>query len=88
MENTTGNATLYDVIDKETRETFRVTQLSFGNQEVIATTEQRGDIVFSNEHQSGNLQNDRYEIVEVTGGLSASTDMPSVDNVDTTASTE
>lgn len=63
-EVTTGNATVYEVVSKITGEKYRVTQMAFGEGEVIASTE-LGDIVFANPNKDGNLTNEDYEIHEV-----------------------
>lgn len=62
--------TKYELTNKETGEKYMVTMMTFGNEEVIAATEELGDVTFSNIGAEGNLLNDTYAITEVgTGNL-------------------
>lgn len=63
-EVTAGKPTVYEVVSKVTGEKYLATGMTFGEGEVIASTE-LGDIVFANPNKDGNLTNEDYEIHEV-----------------------
>ncbi len=59
--------TQYEIVNKETGETYQVRGLLFGNsqeQNVTVTTD-IGNVVFENKDQMGVLTNERYEIREI-----------------------
>lgn len=60
----TGQAVMRELTNKKTGEVLPVLSTSFGNEEVIFTTEV-GDVTFSNIGSQGNLLNDEYTVAEV-----------------------
>jgi len=61
----------YELINKITGVTYPVTGVTFGEDNVVATTVELGDVTFSNIGQVGDLKNEDYFIREVGTHLEA-----------------
>ncbi len=64
-EVTHDNAVHRVIVNKETGNEYKVTKTTFGEEEVIFSTEELGEVIFSNIGKVGNLLNDAFTVKEV-----------------------
>ena len=66
---TTGNATIYEVVEKVSKVAYPVTSMAFGD-EVVSITSTIGNMEFTNKGKKGLLENEHYVIREIGTHLS------------------